>query len=322
MNAGPTPPKRQLGRGLSALLGDEAPPPEAPATAGPVRGAVTAPVEYLRPSRVQPRREFVAAEIESLAESIRERGILQPILVRPDADHPGRYEIVAGERRWRASQLAQLHEVPIVVRELSDEGALEVALIENVQRADLNPIEEGLGYKRLIDDFRHTQESIARIIGKSRVHIANTLRLLGLPDSVRNMVSAGELTPGHARALLNESDAEVLARWIVKRWLNVRQTERLIAKRERDRPTTSGGPAPAARLGATLGEHAVGYIKDADTLALEDALTTMLGLKVTIDFDPRTGAGRIVVDYQTLEQLDEVIRRLRRSGAMPGTAAE
>ena len=153
-------------------------------------------------------------------------------------------------------------------------------------------------------------------------HIANTLRLLGLPDSVRNMVSAGELTPGHARALLNESDAEVLARWIVKRGLNVRQTERLIAKRERERPATSDGPAPAARLGATLGEHAVGYVKDADTLALEDALTTMLGLKVTIDFDPRTGAGRIVVDYQTLEQLDEVIRRLRRSGAMPGTAAE
>jgi ParB family chromosome partitioning protein len=305
MNAAAPPKGRQLGRGLSALLGGDE-PAEAAAR---VRGAATAPVEYLRPSRVQPRRAFAREEIESLAGSIRERGILNPILVRPDPDAEGRFEIVAGERRWRAAQLAQLHEVPVVVRDLSDETALEVALIENVQRQDLNPIEEASGYERLMKDFAHTQESISRIIGKSRAHLANIMRLLSLPVAVKQLIAAGRLSPGHARALLGERDADTLADWVVRQGLSVRQTEKLVEKRRK---------APAAHMGMDGGANgrAAGP-KDPDTLALERSLADQLGLRVAIDFDPRTGAGRIAVAYKTLEQLDEVIRRLRRGPPMP-----
>ena len=288
---------RQLGRGLSALLGEN--PVEIPQSdTASRREASTAPVEHLVPSPLQPRRSFAEEDIASLADSIRERGILQPILVRPDAGRPGRYEIVAGERRWRAAQVAQLHEVPIIVRELADEGVLEIALVENIQRTDLNPLEEATGYRRLIDEFGHTQDSLSRVIGKSRSHIANTLRLLSLPDAVHRHIETGTLSAGHARTLIGAADPVGLAEKVVQGGLNVRQTEALVKKEKRP----AGAAAPAAR-------------KDPDTAALERRLSDMLGLKVAIDFRGETIGGKITVQYSTLDQLDEVIRRL---GQIPG----
>lgn len=299
------PRNRQLGRGLSALLGaepvklpdrGEAAPGSAagsPPAPGPAAGAAvtSAPTEFLAPSPLQPRRNFNPEEINELAESIRRRGILQPILVRRDAANPERYEIVAGERRWRAAQAAQLHEVPILIKELDDEGALEVAIVENVQRQDLNSLEEAAGYRRLIDQFSHTQDSLAGVVGKSRSHIANTLRLLTLPDAVRKYLDSGELSAGHARALIGLDHAEALARKVVKAGLNVRQTERLARQ---DKEGKKPKPAPPA--------------KDPDTVALENSLSDLLGLKVAIDFNGR--GGTLTVRYTSLDQLDELITRL------------
>ena len=280
--------RRNLGRGLSALLGDDN---DDYASLDKLRASKQVPVELIRPSRFQPRRRFDATDMDSLVASIRAKGILQPILVRRDRDQADGYEIVAGERRWRAAQQANLYDVPVVIKELDDRDALEIALVENIQRQDLSPLEEAEGYHRLMEDFEHNQEELARVVGKSRSHIANTLRLLGLPDPVKRLLDDGKLTAGHARALLNSPDPEALARRVVARGLNVRQTERL-AQQEKD-PT----PRPSIDAG-----------KDADTRALERELSVALGLKVVIT--PRGTAGNLVIRYQNLEQLDDVLQRL------------
>ncbi|MGB8275576.1 MAG: ParB/RepB/Spo0J family partition protein [Alphaproteobacteria bacterium] len=280
--------KRQLGRGLSALLGEES---EDYAELDRVRLSKTVPIEFLQSSRFQPRRMFNEEEILGLVESIRANGILQPILVRRLADQPDRFEIIAGERRWRAAQAAKLHEVPVIVKDLSDGDALEVALVENLQRQDLTPIEEAEAYRRLMEEFSHTQEDLARTLGKSRSHIANTMRLLALPDQIRAMLDEGKLTAGHGRALLAAGDPTALANLVLSRSLNVRQTEALV-QGEKSKPR-------APRRSAT---------KDADTIALENEVSNLLGLKVAINYRP--GGGTVVIHYQTLEQLDEVLRRL------------
>jgi ParB family transcriptional regulator, chromosome partitioning protein len=279
---------KRLGRGLSALLGDEAAEPGAEAA----RATRQLPTSALRPSRFQPRRRFDPEEMASLVRSVQAQGILQPILVRHAADSADSYEIIAGERRWRAAQEAQLHEVPVIVKDLSDGEALELALVENLQRTDLTPLEEAEGYRRLIAELNHTQEDLARAIGKSRSHIANTMRLLGLPAAIKEMIERGELTAGHARALLNAQDALALAQQVVEGGLNVRQTERLA------QAPKARGPAPAAPA------------KDADTLALEHDLALKLGLKVTINH--RAGGGELVLRYENLAQLDDLVQRLSR----------
>ncbi len=287
--------RTNLGRGLAALFGEDS---EDYAALDQVRAAKTVPIEQLQPNPFQPRREFGSEALQSLAESIVANGILMPILVRRHRDRPDALEIVAGERRWRAAQIARLHEVPVVIRELSDQQALAAAIVENVQREDLSAIEEAEGYRRLIDEFNHTQEVLAKAVGKSRSHIANTLRLLGLPEAVKAMVVQGELSAGHARALLGAESPEVLAKKVISRGLNVRQTEQLVRKSGSVRAATDGGAARGARKGA----------KDPDTLALERDLTALLGLKVNIEIRGKGGA--LTVHYQTLEQLDEVLRRL------------
>jgi len=286
----------QLGRGLSALLGEAAPEVSA---GSPSSGKNTAeggfsllPIEFLSPSPLQPRRVFAQEEIDSLAKSMKERGILQPILVRTKSDNENQYEIIAGERRWRAAQMAQIHEVPVIIRGLTDEEVLEVALIENIQRADLNALEEGLGYRRLIDRFNHTQDSLSKVIGKSRSHIANTLRLLSLPETVKELLNDGKISAGHARALIGVQDPEAIADEIVKRALNVRQVERLIK----------------ASKGLPYSKPHKTQKKDPDTRSLEQTLAGLLGLAVEIDFNG--SGGKLVVKYKNLDQLDDIIRRL------------
>ncbi len=290
--------KRNLGRGLSALLGSER--IEA-VTAAPeaARAPRTVPIETLHPGAFQPRRRFDEAEIDSLAESIRANGVLQPILVRRHPRLPNAYEIVAGERRWRAAQRAGLHEVPITLRAIADAEAVELALVENIQRQDLNALEEGEGYRRLMEEFGNTQEALARRVGKSRSHIANTLRLLALPEAVKRMLEDGRLSAGHARALLGARDPAAIAERVVARGLNVRQTEALV-KAERDGPE-----APAAPLA-----------KDANTVALERELAASLGLRVALAHGPR--GGTLTLHYRTLDQLDALLARLK---AAPPPAA-
>jgi ParB family transcriptional regulator, chromosome partitioning protein len=283
------PRRRGLGRGLSALFAEDT----LEDTAEAARGVRLVPVERVHPSRFQPRRNFDEANMASLVESVRAQGILQPLLVRRHPELAEHYEIVAGERRWRAAQGAQLHEVPVLVRELADRETLEIALVENVQRQDLTPLEEAEGYRRLLEEFAHTQEDLARTVGKSRSHITNSLRLLGLPEPVRLMLQDGRLTAGHARALLNAGDAVTLAQEVVRRGLNVRQTERL-AKQVKRRAEGKGLVTPPGKL--------------ADTAALERELAQLLGLKVSIAFDGQGGA--LTIFYRTLEQLDDVLRRL------------
>jgi ParB family chromosome partitioning protein len=280
--------RRNLGRGLSALFGEES---EDYAALDRLRQAKTVPIDFVRAGRFQPRRNFDEAAMQTLADSIREKGVLQPILVRRHPDEASAYEIIAGERRWRAAQLAQLHEIPVVIRELDDREALEVALVENVQRQDLTPIEEAEGYRRLLEEFDHTQEDLAKSVGKSRSHVANMMRLLALPEAVKQHVEAGRLTAGHARALLNAGDPMALAEEVIRRGLNVRQVE-LLAQ------AAKSGRAPAPS-------------KDADTTALERDLGNLLGLRVTVNFAGRGGA--LTIHYRTLEQLDEVLRRLNQT---------
>jgi ParB family chromosome partitioning protein len=282
-------PHRGLGRGLSALIGDEVSPARGDQ---PAKGARTVPVAFLRPNRFQPRKTFGAEELNDLANSIREKGVLQPILVRPIKGETDAFEIVAGERRWRAAQLAKLHDVPIVVRELSDGESLELAIIENVQRADLNAVEEGAAYRELMEHFHYTQERVAQEVGKSRSHIANTLRLLKLPETVQAMIRSGELTAGHARTLIGASDPEAMAREIVASALNVRQAEH--------------------RLKPPAGKGGAAHEKDPDTKALESNLSNMLGLKVQI-LDKGDKGGELKITYRTLEQLDDLCRRLNKS---------
>jgi ParB family chromosome partitioning protein len=285
--------RRGLGRGLSALMADVS-PAMTPAVdqADAPRADRTIPIERIAPNPDQPRRSFDEASLQDLAASIREKGILQPLILRPDPAEDGRYQIVAGERRWRAAQLAQLHAVPAIVRTLDDTEVLEIAIIENVQRADLNAAEEAAGYQQLIDRFGHTQEQVADALGKSRSHVANTLRLLRLPADILDMLRGGTISAGHARALLTADDPLGLARRIVSQGLNVRETERL-AKAPREGKPTSRPPRT----------------KDADTRMLERDLYAALRMKVSIDHGT-DGGGRITVSYRSLDQLDEVCRRL------------
>ena len=281
--------RRSLGRGLSALLGDEDPAPEA--------SPRTLRIDLLRPGRYQPRRQFDTAGLEALAQSIREKGVLQPLLVRPHPELIDTYEIVAGERRWRAAQLAQLHEVPVVLREIEDREALEIALIENLQRQDLSALEEAQAFQRLVEEFSYTQEAVAQALSKSRSHVANTLRLLELPAPVKQLLDEGQLTAGHARALLGASDPLSLAAEVVRRGLNVRQVEQL-AKRSKAKPS----------------QKAV-HEKDADTRSVEHELTLALGMSVRIDPAHNGRAGTVSIAYQSLDQLGELIVRLRHSPA-------
>jgi ParB family chromosome partitioning protein len=277
-------PRRRLGRGLAALIGDDV---SEEAVIEDIRHLRHVPVELLRPNPHNPRKRFSEEEIDELARSLREKGVLQPLLAR---ERPGgHYEIIAGERRWRAAQRAGIHDVPVLIRNLSDGEALEVALIENIQRADLNPLEEARGYSQLLTEFSYTQQQLAESVGKSRSHIANTLRLLSLPAGVKKHIEDGTLTAGHARALIATDSPEELAEKIVKLGLTVRKAEEL----SRGASTHARKEAPA---------------RDADTLAMERQLVETLGLKVDIR-NGRSG-GNIVIHYRTLEQLDDVVRRL------------
>lgn len=291
--------QRGLGRGLSALMGENAAEP-VPVTGGALPGGVLmAPIESLKPNPDQPRKIFTKADLEELTVSIRDKGVLQPILVRAQPGEPGVWQIIAGERRWRASQGARLTEVPVIVREMDDVEVLEVAIIENVQRADLNPVEEANAYAVLMERFGRTQDALAGIVGKSRSHVANTLRLLQLPASVLEHVTSGRMSAGHARALITARDPERLAEQVVAEGLNVRQTEALARKsQEPSRPAT-----PSAKPGA--GEAS------ADIAALEQDLADALGLKVVLA--DRGGKGELTLSYATLEQLDDLCRRLMRS---------
>jgi ParB family chromosome partitioning protein len=259
-------------------------------------GVQELPIELVRRNVDQPRRHFDTEDLQELAESIRERGVIQPILVRPVAEAPGEYQIVTGERRWRAAQLAGLHQIPALVRELDDLEVLELAMIENIQRADLNALEEARGYAVMIKRFNRTHETIAGIVGKSRSHVANTLRLMRLPDRVQEHLEAGRLTAGHARALLDLEDAETLAERIIRGDLNVRQAEAL-ARRARAASEAGGKPKKKPS-------------KNADTAALESDLAEVLGLKVEIR--DQGGAGAVRISYQSLEQLDDLCARLMR----------
>ncbi len=290
--------RKKLGKGLSALLGggDETRETTAPTKESFQTSEQTAPIENLYPGQYQPRQFFSDPEIEELAGSIRELGILQPILVRAHPEHVGGYEIIAGERRWRAAQIAQLHEVPILVRDFSDVEALEIGLVENLQRENLSPLEEAEGYRRLVDEFTHTQEELAKILGKSRSHVANMMRLLNLPDPIKDMLRLGDLTAGHARALLNAEDPLGLAKKVIARGLNVRQTEKLCQASGADAKSSL-----AKKPSGTLG-------KDANILALEYDLSNLLGLKVEIDF--KMSGGQLKISYDTLEQLDDILHRL------------
>lgn len=292
-------PRKGLGRGLSALLGDEE-----SHEAEPARASHLVPVEQLSPGRFQPRRHFADDEMSSLVESVREKGILQPILVRRDMLHANAYEIIAGERRWRAAQRAQLHEVPVIVRDFSDQEALEIALIENLQRENLSPIEEAAGYQRLMDEFEHTQEALAKSVGKSRSAVANALRLLTLPPGVQALVDRGALSAGHARALVGVAAAEQIANEVIRKDLSVRQTERLA---QASKSGTSGRPPRRAPT------------KDADTIALEHDLSNMLGLRVSIKLrGSGDKGGSVTINYATLDQLDDILQRLNQGGAVAG----
>jgi len=281
--------RRSLGRGLDALLGDDSAPPER------ARAQRTLPIDQIQPSRVQPRRIFRKEELESLTQSVREKGILQPILVRHHPDDPKKFELIAGERRWLAAQGAKLHEIPVVVRDMADDDALEIALIENIQRQDLSPLEEAEAYRRLMDEFKHTQETVSQIVGMSRSHVANTLRLLALPAAVKELIDQGALTAGHARALMKAVDPEALAKEIIAKGLNVRDAERI-------------GKKPPKRKKSGADDET--QIKAVDTVALEKELANLLGLAVEIKGRGETGS--LVIRYKTLEQLDDVLQRLTR----------
>lgn len=299
--------KKGLGKGLSALMEDVATPV---ATSGPREaksGLDSLPVEKLQPGQYQPRRQFDEEVLHELADSIEKNGIMQPIIVRPVND---KFEIIAGERRWRAAKLAKLKEVPVIIRTVSDAQALELALIENIQRADLNPLEEAAGYQRLMDEFRYTQEKLASIVGKSRSHVANLLRLLELPNAIKKFVDQGHLSMGHARALLTAKNPEALAKRVIAEELNVRQTEDLAKGVD----ITQGAPAKIkAKKGAasvkekTLHTESAG--KTDEVAQIETMLAENLGLKVSLN-TRSTQAGEVVISYNTLAELDEILRRL------------
>ncbi len=291
--SGSDPSPSRLGRGLAALIGDVDTEKQAIDRA---RGQRRVPIEFLRANPRNPRKSFAEEDLADLAASVRDKGIMQPILVRPAGEDEERFEIIAGERRWRAAQKANLHEVPVIVHKVSDSEALEIAIIENVQRADLNPLEEASGYQRLIDEFDYSQNQLAEVIGKSRSHVANTLRLLKLPDTVKTYVSEGQLSAGHARTLVTHEDPDRLARAIIDAGMNVREAEAL--SREPD-------SAPKQKRTDTA------QAKDADTRALEKQLTDALGLAVDIRHKAN-GSGEVRIRYKTLEQLEGITERLVR----------
>ena len=290
----PRKPRPSLGRGLNALLGDIAADPVPTAGSDVPAGVRMMPVGALTPQPGQPRRVFDDAALEELSQSIAARGVLQPILVRP---HGRNYQIVAGERRWRAAQRARLHEVPVIVRELDDADTFEIALLENIQRKDLNAVEEADAYKRLIGEFGHTQDALAKLVHKSRSHVANLLRLLELPESVQTLLVEGKLDMGHARALIGVPDVERLAAEVVAKGLSVRETERLARAAKNDNE-------PSGRSGGGGGSGG----RDADIAALERQLTDVIGLGVKITHGAK--GGTLTVTYSTLDQLDMVCQRL------------
>src|SRR6516164_5697136 len=287
--------RSRLGRGLAALIGDMA----AETSVDRPRGQRRLPIAALRPNPRNPRRAFPNAELDELVASLRERGIIQPIVARPVQGATDVYEIIAGERRWRAAQRAGLHEVPVVIIEANDAEALQLAIIENVQRADLNPLEEAEGYRALIEEFGNSQDEIAKIVGKSRSHVANTLRLLKLPEAIKSYIHAGKLFAGHARMLIGQPDAERLAEEIVARGLNVRQVESL-ARETAERGGKTRGARPGRR----------GAAKNANLVALEKRISDALGLVVSIDEGKRGGV--LTIRYRSLDQLDNVLRRLEK----------
>ncbi len=297
------PEKRGLGRGLSALMADIDASPvssEQADTAGQSasKGDRAIPIEKISANPDQPRQDFHKDDLDDLAASISEKGIIQPVIVRPDPGRSGMFQIVAGERRWRAAQLAQLHEIPAIVREMDDTEMLEVAIIENVQRADLNPVEEALGFKQLMDSFGHTQEKLAKTLGKSRSHVANILRLLHLPDDVLGLLRTGKLSSGHARTLVTAENPSKLAAIVVSKGLSVRQTESLAKRGDLDAKTEK------PKQGMASGS------KDADTIVLENDLSANLGMKVCIDHKDAVGSGSITISYKTLTQLDSLCQLL------------
>jgi len=292
--------RKGLGRGLSALMADIEPKPteaETPATdaetAGPVEKTIA--IDLISANPDQPRRQFSEDALDELASSIRQKGVIQPLILRPDPQDGQRYQIVAGERRWRAAQRAQLHELPAIIRDFDDSEVLEVAIIENIQRADLNALEEAEGYRQLMERFGHTQNQLAEAMGKSRSHIANLMRLLGLPAAVQEMLRDGVLSAGHARALITSDDPTTLARDVVAKGLSVRETERLAQK-------PKSGPSSAKPRSKPR--------KDADTAALEGDLSAALGMPVSIEHDAASGEGRVSIRYKDLAKLDDLIRLL------------
>ena len=287
------PSKKRLGRGLAALIGDIDRPVEERKAPVPLERYV--PIEFVSRNPRNPRRIFTEAELEDLAQSIREHGIVQPIVVRPAPENREHFELIAGERRWRAAQRAGLTEIPVILRDVDDRVALELAIIENVQRADLNPVEEAMGYQLLIDEHDYTQADLAQVIGKSRSHVANTLRLLKLPTEVQGLINDGALTAGHARTLITMENPQAVAERIVKEGLSVRQVEALSQAESKGIPAVKPERAPVE--------------KDADTRALEKLLSDVTGMKVEINHRDRGGEVRI--RYSSLEQLDEICRRLQ-----------
>ncbi|SDY38974.1 chromosome partitioning protein, ParB family [Jannaschia faecimaris] len=290
------PQKRAMRRGLSALMADVG------VSATDMDGGVSLdqmmPIEKIRPNPEQPRRSFDEGDLSDLAASISQKGVIQPLIVRPDPGRPGDFQIVAGERRWRAAQRAGLHEVPVVRRDMDDTEVLEIAIIENIQRSDLNAIEEALGFRQLMEKFGHTQEKLSTVLGKSRSHVANLMRLLKLPDVVQDLLREGMLSAGHARALINAPDPVALAKRVVSGGLSVRETERLAKAATNPRGETS---APTGRSSAE---------KDADTRALEGDLSAALGLSVKIDHATAGDGGHISVRYKSLDDLDRLCQLL------------
>lgn len=287
--------RRGLGRGLSALMADvNLVATDRPEARGQRPDSVV-PIEKIEPNPDQPRRDFAPEALQELADSIRARGIIQPLIVRKNRNKPDTYEIVAGERRWRAAQLAQLHEVPVLIRDLDDTEVLEVAIIENIQRADLNAIEEAMAFRQLMDRFGHTQEKLAEALGKSRSHIANLLRLLTLPDEVQTWLREGKLSAGHARALVTSGNPVTLAREVIARGLSVRETERLAKSPGRSKGKTRSKPE-----------------KDADTRVLEQDLSANLRMKVVIDHRGQDG-GNVIISYRSLDELDALCQLLSQN---------
>ena len=294
------PKSRGLGRGLSALMADVN-PVQPTAEAGTARRPdMMVPIEKVQPNPDQPRRTFTQEQLQELASSIKEKGIIQPLIVREKPGEKGSYEIVAGERRWRAAQMAMQHTVPVIVRDFDDTEVLEVAIIENIQRADLNPVEEAAGYKQLMEKFGHTQEKLSEVLGKSRSYIANLVRLLQLPDEVLEFLREGKLTAGHARALITSDDPLTLAKKVIHSGLSVRETEKLAKKPVSNifNESAKAEQAPKATE------------KDADTRALEGDLSAALGMKVAIDHDAGQESGKLLISYKDFDQLDELCRKL------------